>query len=328
MPRFFRRTYRRYYPRRGRRYFRRNFYRRPSTFTSGRKTYVMRVPVEDTYTLHFTSGSNWTELCCVQPYFDISTGSGDTRPQTYYCLAPMVESDAYATYTELYDQVRIHSMAVQIGILSGIGINGTLPAIQLYTSWDRHLDSTEVAVGGDPGITPETIGNGSESQTTLITNNSAQVINRYSRASDLQERTTYHDCSLRYDQSETPSFGCMDRAWGQMGQNCGYVPGLWFSMYRQNTGSEAVVNISVRAVYTVVFRNPKYGQSNQQAGNSKALRATLERLRSKKLSAEMTAKLAEIEREMAKLEIKEVKDEPDMLDESSQVLPDVDEKKE
>lgn len=328
MPRFFRRSYRRFYPRRGRRYFRRNFYRRPSTFTSGRKTYVMRVPVEDTYTLHFTSGSNWTELCCVQPYFDISTGSTDERPQTYFCLAPMVESDAYATYTELYDQVRIHSMAVQIGILSGIGINGTLPAIQLYTSWDRHLDSTEVAVGGDPGITPETIGNGSESQTTLITNNSAQVVNRYSRASDIQERTTYHDCSLRYDQSETPSFGCMDRAWGQMGQNCGYVPGLWFSMYRQNTGSEAVVNISVRAVYTVVFRNPKYGQSNQQAGNSKALRATLERLRSKKLSAEMTAKLAEIEREMEKLGVKEVKDEPDMLDESSQVLPDVDEKKE
>lgn len=275
MPSFYRRYLRRYGAgsRRWRRtgWWRRYSRRSGRSYTSGRRRLTLRVPCEAQVQFTIAAGENWSTLGCIQPYMSFKPAANGRG----LGIAALVGSPLYRRYTELYDEVKVDNVAVSGSIIDGIGIGGTFSGLSFCSSWDRHIQAGEIVPGGRPGITPRTIQFGSEAQSFLLTNNSRQLVHRWNRASDIQERTSFHDCSVGtaasgsqvqyYDEA---FFVFNDAGTEAMtSANIGYVPGLWMAFYSPlvDNSNARYVNVTFKVVYTVTFRNPKYGLSAEAA---------------------------------------------------------------
>lgn len=258
----------------GRRYWRRTgWWRRfPRSYrsgasTSGRRRMSLRVPCEAQVQFAINAGENWSTLGCIQPYLAFKT----TAAGRGLGIAPLVGSPLYRRYTELYDEVKVDSVNVSGSVIDGIGIGGTFSGLSFCSAWDRHIQAGEVIPGGKPGITPNTIQFGAEAQSFLLTNNSRQLVHRWNRASDIQERCTFHDCSVGSNPSSLNQIAFYDESFfvldgtgaASLSSNIGYVPGLWMAFYSPlvDSSNTRYVNVTFRVVYTVTFRNPKYGLS-------------------------------------------------------------------
>lgn len=165
---------------------------RSSNYTSGRRRMTLRVPCEAQVQFTINAGDNWSTLGCIQPYLAFKNSASGRG----LGIAPLVLSPLYRQYCLLYDEVKVDSVNVNGSVIDGIGIGGTFSGLSFCSSWDRHIQPGEILPGGKPGITPSTIQFGSEAQSFLLTNNSKQLVHRWNRASDIQERTTFHDCSV------------------------------------------------------------------------------------------------------------------------------------
>lgn len=273
----------------GRRYWRRTgWWRRYGrrygrNFTTGRRRLTLRVPCEAQVQFTIAAGENWSTLGCIQPFLAFKT----TAAGRGLGIAPLVASPLYRRYTELYDEVKVDNVYVSGSIIDGIGIGGIFSGLSFCSAWDRHIESGEVAPGGKPGITPKTIQYGSEAQSFLLTNNSKQLVHRWNRASDIQEKTTFHDCSVGvapsgaqvsfYDES---FFVYNESGEVSLSSNIGYVPGLWMAFYSPLVNSENIrtVNVTFKVIYTVTFRNPKYGLSAETNAKGQVVEETLKKL--------------------------------------------------
>ena len=237
---------------------------RSRNYTSGRRRVTLRVPVEAQVQFTIAAGANWSNLACVQPYLSYKSTSGSKNAG----VATLVSSPLYRNYCTLYDQVKVDSVYVGGSVIEGIGIGGSYSSLSFASAWDRCIQPEEVIPGGTPGVTAQTIQYGSEAQTFLLTNNSKQLVHRWNRASDLQERTTFHDCSVRlaastsqlqyvddafYPNNSTPTF--------IPHSTIGYVPGLWMAFYSPvvDNSNPRYVNVTFKVIWNVTFRNPKYG---------------------------------------------------------------------
>lgn len=239
---------------------------RSSNYTSGRRRMTLRVPCEAQVQFTINAGDNWSTLGCIQPYMSFKSSSAGRG----LGIAPLVLSPLYRQYCMLYDEVKVDSVNVNGSIIDGIGIGGTFSGLSFCSSWDRRIEPGEIIPTGKPGITPSTIQFGSESQSYLLTNNSRQLVHRWNRASDIQERTTFHDCSVAsgvsgsylayYDEAFVPMDSSLNIS---SSCNIGYVPGLWMAFYSPlvDSSNARYVNVTFKVVYTVTFRNPKYGLS-------------------------------------------------------------------
>lgn len=273
MPRV--RSYR--YPTWNRRWRRTGFWRsygrgrrgyRSSSYTSGRRRMSLRVPVEAQAQFTIAPGSNWSNLLCIQPYLSYKSSAANKNAG----VATLVSSPLYRNYTTLYDQVKIDSVYVSGSVIEGIGIGGAFNSLSFASAWDRDIQAKEVLVGGTPGVTAQTIQYGSEAQTFLLTNNSRQLVHRWNRASDIIERTTFHDCTFRVAPSES-QYQYIDDGFAPSSANVsgtaniGYVPGLWMAFYSPQTDVSArSVNVTFKVIWKVTFRNPKYGLAAESAG--------------------------------------------------------------
>lgn len=265
--------------------WRRSWYRRGGSRTSkqGSATFTCRIPVEDVIQFKIPATAEggteyrWSQLMCTCPYASFVGTTSAAEVKKYLTKASLLDSYLYRTYTKIYDQVKVNAVSVSIGLMEGIGNAGQLAALRLYTNWDRDLAFEEITGTALPS-TPEELATGSESQSYLIVNNSRQVFRRYVVARDVQERTTYHDCSysshasgndipvgfLGDDQwapviSMTPSLGITSRAYGHS-RDCGFVPSLMMSLWSPTTfAADRVIPCSLKVVYSVTFRMPKFG---------------------------------------------------------------------
>lgn len=283
--------YRRGYYRRGRSGYgyrgynrswrRRGWYRRGGvarSSTQGTRRFSVVVPTQASFNFTVAGGSYWSDLHAIAPY---DSRGGATR----HCSLP--SSLLYRTYTRLYDQVKIDWVSVRISIMSLVGSGGVTPAVKVVTMWDRAL-SNDDASNPDNVPTPDSIQNGSESQISLIVNNSRAIVNRFNGANDLQERTLFHDGSL-----SSLSGGYVDAAFLE-GQNCGYVPALYIALNTATSpgaGNSFSFTCSLDVKWRVTFRNPKYGLS--VSSGSKAvgdLTSDLETLRAEAVKSEGAGK--------------------------------------
>jgi hypothetical protein len=141
--------------------------------------------------------------------------------------------------------------------MSLVGSGGVVPALRFVTCWDRdwyYEDASAARIMSNSDL--ET---GSESQVTLIVNNSRAIISRYSRASDILERSTFHDCTLDEDG------GSYSDQYYNAGNSVGYSPGLLFAINTATAPGQDQsfsFNVALDVRWNVTFRNPKYGLSS------------------------------------------------------------------
>lgn len=241
-----------------------------SAYTSGRRRMTLRVPVEAQVQFSIAAGSNWSNLACVQPFMCYK----DTSTHKSASVAALINSPLYRNYCYLYDQVKVDSVYVSGSIIDGIGIGGNFNSLSFSSSWDRNVQPFEVIIGGKPGITAQTIQYGSEAQSFLLTNNSRQLVRRWNKASDILERTTFHDCSFstgsaqsEYKYWDEAFMPIVNGVFSSTNGGHGYVPGLWMAFYSPQTDvSPRTVNVTFKVIWKVTFRNPKYGLAAESAG--------------------------------------------------------------
>lgn len=242
------------------RYWRRNWARQRGVYrsqTAGNRRFNLTVPVSDVFELTTPAGAFWTNVKCLQPYVQ-------TRG-TVAC-GSMVFSPLYRTYSALYDQVKINSVSVKMSILNVIGNGGIISAVKIFTMWDRDLQYGELSAANVPSVLA--LQNGAESQSSLIVNNSRGIIYRNNRASDIQERTVFHDCSVGRNVDNGYYDGCFANGAGYS-HGLGYVPGMFFAIQTNDAPGEGMsytFNISIEVKWNVTFRNPKYGLTAAQSG--------------------------------------------------------------
>lgn len=258
----------------------------------GLSTFTCRIPLEDVLEFKIPAtpvGGTpvlWSNLICTCPYAVFTTGTNLMNLSKGSLLA----SYLYRTYTKIYDQVKVNAVSVSIGLMEGVGNVGQLSALRLYTNWDRDFTFEEL-VGGSPS-TPEQLATGSESQSYLIVNNSRQTFRRYIAARDVQERTTYHDCSYTVHTKNQGAGGALyndgyygDDAWAPLivglengganttyaygtSKSCGFTPTLMMAVWSPSSfAAERVIPVSLKVTYSVTFRMPKFGLGS--ASNAK-----------------------------------------------------------
>lgn len=279
--------------------WRRSWYRRGGAKSSkqGSATFTCRIPVEDVIQFKIPASAeggtqyNWSQLMCTCPYASFVGTSSAAEVKKYLTKASLLDSYLYRTYTKIYDQVKINAVSVSLGLMEGIGNAGQLAALRLYTNWDRDLNFEEITGTALPS-SPEELATGSESQSYLIVNNSRQTFRRYVVARDVQERTTYHDCSYSSNPSGNGiAVGYLgDDQWAPLmtttagittavayghSRDCGFVPSLMMSLWSPTTfAADRVIPCSLKVTYSVTFRMPKFGLAS-----SSPSRATISGLR-------------------------------------------------
>ena len=218
---------------------------------NGRRYFTISFPCETLAQATIAANSVYSNVIRTDPYWT-PVGTNATQANINVNAAAVVQSTAYRAYTRLYDSVKINSVSLSISLATTIG-EGGIPGIRVYTSWDRNLQ------WGEGAVTYEHLIEGPEAQAVTFINNSRAKLYRYNRASDLQERTTFHDCTVRYQANNA----WFDVEYGTaQNMSIGYVPSLSLVlMSSDQTAADRVVPIQIQARYNVTFRNPKFGLS-------------------------------------------------------------------
>lgn len=263
-------SYRRYSPRTGyrRRFgYRRSFYnrfwrrnwRRSSVLTRQRnstRSFTVCIPVEDVYTLSIAGNAHYSNVLrcspCQMPDGTAATADG-LRSQAQSLLA----SALFKTYVGLYDQMKINWVRHTVGVGLQLGGAGAT-AVKIYTSWDRRFTSNEAQIPFDEMV------NGPESTCQMFVENSRPQLTRFCGARDLIERTQFFDAKTT---TTTNSYQAV-HAWRSAGSNVNFFNPAFFVgvMTADTVATTRNIPISMSSIYSVTFRNPRYGLSTASKG--------------------------------------------------------------
>lgn len=252
------RTYRRWYGRRGwTRSWRGGMNRR---ILNGTRTFSMTVPVEGIYTAVIPANSYNTVVGAIEPFFYMPSNANSQLLE-----GSLVMSELYRTYSKLYDEVKIDWVSYELSVLDVIGQGGTFSACRMWTNVDRKFTRQDL----EDAPTSYQVRTASSAQGVMMTNNSRTIIRRYVSASDLQERTCWHDCDVYEVTGAAAQF--YDLAWYRANENVNFfAPALYYFMeLNQAPAAQTAMNLSIKVKYGVTFRNAKYGLSaaaNRSAG--------------------------------------------------------------
>lgn len=243
------RKYRRYRRRwLGRYYRRRRYYRR---------SYARRY-------VNASSRSSIRCKCVVTGSTSLTSGYGDTLGSVFKIAplltqnasnpAPLVSSPLFQAYQNLYEEMKLIGMKVQIAVTDQIG-GSTLPSLQIYTAWDRRHGYTE------PDYTAPEIKNSASGNVATALNNNVAKLSRSIYASDLIEKAQWFDSmsagnvvggsiSALISANTNPNFFCPEFFM------CFGSPAL------DQSHEVGTVHFSISVTYYVAFRNPKFGSSS------------------------------------------------------------------
>lgn len=245
---YYRRGYRRRW-RIGRRY-RRRFYRR-------------------SYARRFVNGSSRSSIrckCVVTGSGSLKSGYGDTLGNVYkiYPLqafsnvggntVPVVSSPLFQAYQNLYEEMKVIGMKVQVCVTDQIG-GATLPSLQIYTAWDRRHGY------GEPDYNAAAVKNSASNNVATALNNNVAKLSRSIYASDLIEKAQWMDSS-----NDAGGAGSNIQAYYTADRNPNFFSPAFFMCFGSPSLSQASevasVHFSVSVTYYVAFRNPRYGGSS------------------------------------------------------------------
>ena len=265
--------YRRRYGRRWSRYRRYGAYSRYRRRRSGTSSTAttrgrvrVRVPIQQVLSVPIAAGAIDSSIITSSPWFQNTDREAGDPP---YGMCSGVITGLYRAYANLYDQVKCDGVVTRLSILTPIGSSST-PAVQVVIAYDRLGTPQEVVNNTGTAADPESITTGdlfnySSATVSSAINNSVAKLSRSCWASDIQERTQFHDCSVLTNQSS--SYSCTDKDFYSNLRRVGYFSPLTLIGLRLAAAPQSATTISVllEQTYYFTFRNPKYGGSASAA---------------------------------------------------------------
>ena len=268
MPTYVYRYPRRRYGRRYSRYRRYGAYSRyrrrrsgTSSTASSRGRIRVRVPVQQLVTLTIPAQSTDSNVLTASPFYH-----GTDRLPRGVCGA--VAQPLYAAYVGLYDQVKCDGVVSNLSVVTPIGGTGGLNALQVIMAYDRFGCQNEVIT--DP-ITTASLFNFSSSVARSAINNSVAKMSRSCWASDIQERTSFHDSTIY-----SSAVARWDRDFSSNAVKVGYFAPLTLIGVRLAASApeaDQTVQVLLEQVYYFTFRQPKYGGDPSATASVKAVPA-------------------------------------------------------
>ena len=268
MPTYVYRYPRRRYGRRYSRYRRYGAYSRyrrrrsgTSSAASSRGRIRVRVPVQQLVTLTVPAQSVDSDVLTSSPYIH-----GGTAPPRG--VAGAVAQRLYTAYVGLYDQVKCDGVVSNLSVVTPIGGAGGLNAIQVVMAYDRCGTQNEV---NNEGITTSQLFNYSSSVARSAINNSVAKMSRSCWASDIQERTVFHDSTVAASNTAV-----WDRDFSSNATKVGYFAPLLMLGVRLAAAapeSATTVQVLLEQVYYFTFRQPKYGGDPSATANLRSVPA-------------------------------------------------------
>lgn len=246
--------------------YRRRYYRRRTSAggsLSSRSRLRIRVPAQRVVTLTIPSESTDSDVATANPFFE----QLNDRPQ---CVCSAVGMPLYQAYTGLFDQVKCDGVVTKVAVVSPIGSGAALQALQLLIAYDRQGTINET-INSPAAVTVSSLYNMSSVQIRSAINNSVAKTARSCWASDIQERTVFHDCTIAVTQDKKVIY---DQDYNSDRQVAAYFVPLTYIGIRNAAAaatSSTSVQILIEQVYYFTFRNPKFGAAPATGGGTKAL---------------------------------------------------------
>lgn len=246
--------------------YRRRYYRRRTSAggsLSSRSRLRIRVPAQRVVTLTIPSESTDSDVATANPFFE----QLNDRPQ---CVCSAVGMPLYQAYTGLFDQVKCDGVVTKVAVVSPIGAGASLQALQLLIAYDRQGTINET-VNSPAAVTVSSLYNMSSVQIRSAINNSVAKTARSCWASDIQERTVFHDCTIAVTQDKKVIY---DQDYNSDRQVAAYFVPLTYVGIRNAAAaatSSTSIQILIEQVYYFTFRNPKFGAAPATGGGTKAL---------------------------------------------------------
>lgn len=251
--------YRRRYGRRYSRYRRYGAYSRygrrrsgTSSTASSRGRIRVRVPVQSVVTMTIPANSTDSNVLTSSPYVYLTADGPQGKASA--CATPL-----YNAYTNLYDQVKCDGVVTRLSIVSpiGAGTAAAASALQVIVAYDRMGTSSEVNGASTP--TTAQLFNFSSAVVRSAINNSVAKMSRSIWASDVQERTVFHDATVR---ALSSSAGVSDSDFASNTVKVNYFAPLTMIGLRLAAAaptSVTTIQVLLEQTYYFTFRNPKYG---------------------------------------------------------------------
>lgn len=268
MPTYVYRYPRRRYGRRYSRYRRYGAYSRyrrrrsgTSSTASSRGRIRVRVPVQQLVTLTVPAQSTDSNVLTSGPYYQAS----NVLPRA---VAGAVAQRLYTAYVGLYDQVKCDGVVSNLSVVTPIGGAGGLNALQVIMAYDRCGCQNEIIADA---ITTAQLFNFSSSVARSAINNSVAKMSRSCWASDIQERTVFHDSTVSASQTAV-----WDRDFSSNATKVGYFAPLLMLGVRLAAAapeSATTVQVLLEQVYYFTFRQPKYGGDPSATANLRSVPA-------------------------------------------------------
>ncbi|BDI21085.1 capsid protein [Hudisavirus sp.] len=250
--------------------YRRRYYRRRTSAggsLSSRSRLRIRVPAQRVVTLTIPAKSTDSDVATANPFFE----QLNDRPQ---CVCSAVGMPLYQAYTGLFDQVKCDGVITKVAVVSPIGGNGAaLQALQLLIAYDRQGTINET-INSPASTTVSSLYNMSSVQIRSAINNSVAKTARSCWASDIQERTLFHDCTIAVTQDKKVIY---DQDYNSDRQVAAYFVPLTYIGIRNAAAaaeSSTSVQILIEQVYYFTFRNPKFGAAPTGGGGTAAAAST------------------------------------------------------
>ena len=223
-----------------------------SSSSSSRGRIRVRVPVQQVLSISVPANSLDSVPVTSSPWVRAVTTS-----QPRGCCSA-VQTPLYNAYAQLYDQVKCDGVVTRFSILTAVG-GTTMPAVQVVMAYDRYGNLGEVITSP---LTTDQLFNFSSASVVSAINNSVAKTSRSCWASDIQERTMFHDCSVT--QTPTSSYLFADNDYASARNKIGYFSPLTLIGLRLSAAPSADTTVSalIEQTYYFTFRNPKYGGSS------------------------------------------------------------------
>ncbi|ASU55896.1 putative capsid protein [Hudisavirus sp.] len=234
-----------------------------SSTASSRGRIRVRVPIQQVVTMTVPAGSIDSNLLTSSPFY--WTSSITSAP---YGRCGAVATPLYRAYTSLYDQVKCDGVVTNLSVVSPIGggSGAAASALQVIVAYDRQGNFNEV-LNGD-GVTVAQLFNFSSAVVRSAINNSVAKMSRSCWASDLQERTMFHDCTV--SASGNPVNTITDGDFSSNQQKVGYFAPLTYVGLRLAAAaptSDLSIQVLLEQTYYFTFRNPKFGADTSNSAS-------------------------------------------------------------
>lgn len=260
--------YRRRYGRRWSRYRRYGAYSRyrrrrsgTSSTASSRGRIRVRVPIQQVIAVPVEAAAQDSSIITSSPWYQAKLPLAAGDDPSGMCGA--VSTGLYRAYANLYDQVKCDGVVTRLSILTAIG-SSTTPAIQVVMAYDRLGSYREVinspSSANEYALTTADLFNYSSAAVVSAINNSVAKTSRSCWATDIQERTQFHDCSLN---GASSSWTEVDKDFNSNRDKVSYFSPLTLIGLRLAAAPTAATSIQVllEQTYYFTFRNPKFGGS-------------------------------------------------------------------